>query len=220
MGLSAKLMNAAKKVEGSAVVHCYDQTDDKRLQELDLTERGWCHAMCIEWLRDKRRHGCESTQFWDWVRDNGPQRSSEFARRMRFLMAEQAVRVSRGGLDQQSRASSPLRPSGLLSTGVEEWVIWYPNDFVTSANKVAMEIQRHRGDFLYIRLNILSNPPVVHVVAAVRNTTKLWYFDPLVGEICMNRDALERWLKWLFGTRYKASAGMNQCLVESFHGGN
>lgn len=205
MSLEEKLLTAASKLPGSELIKYYDQNTDARRKVVDWTSAGWCHGMCIAWLRAKKTNGFASDQFWTDVQ------TSDFGSRMRFLMADQSIRATRGGEDSATRVSRHLRSCGLTSISQSDPALLLPENLGDA-------IFTSQAPYVYILFPYFSPGIQNHVVAAVKEGDVVRYFDPNVGELQMalSSEALTRWMRWLWGTRYKGALWGGKARVHTF----
>src|SRR5690606_28004811 len=95
------LIILVRQSPGAELIHFYDQGQDDRLNQMDITEDGWCHGVSVRWLMSKRLDGFASDRFWTWLS------SPEAAASMRFMMADQSIRGKIGNstdVDKKSGA--------------------------------------------------------------------------------------------------------------------
>jgi hypothetical protein len=164
--------------------------------------------MCIEWIRSRCKEGMQSMDFWNRAKsfDEGSQERQAFVSRMRFFMTDQAFRIVHHPTDATARASDHLRTVGLRSLGTD---LVFPG----TPEEIASAVHKKGAQFTYVKYGMGGHG--IHIVATGLSGGTLHYFDPNLGEVSMRKDDLQRWLKWIFGTRYK-HVSFSTCAVESF----
>lgn len=174
--------------DGGRLVHYYNQGEDNRLQQIDFTENGWCLGVSTQWLRFKGTGG----DFWRWME------SEEGAGALRFVMAAQGVRVSKG-LDMADRAEFALKRFGFTKD------ITIESEGATATPlQMARNICDTRGGN-YCRIGQSYVTGGGHAMAAFREDSGVYFMDPNAGELYLpSAAALESWLpKFVRRIRYE-----------------
>jgi hypothetical protein len=161
--------------DGGALVHYYNH----RLNEIDITEDGWCLGVSTQWVRFQ---ALGRTDFWKWMW------TPEGAGAIRFIMAAQGVRSSMGGVDWSSRAAFALRRFGVIQEGDLEC------NSPETATPEAMARNILAGPHRLRRIGQLYVGGGGHAMAAI-NSPSVTFMDPNAGEIRFTSGAaLISWL--------------------------
>ncbi len=163
--------------DGGALVHYYNQGDDKRLTKADFTESGWCLGVSTQWVRFKATGRAD---FWTWML------TDEGAAALRFVMAAQEVRtIGEHGLSD--RAAFALRRFGVIQKEVLRC------DTQESATPQAMANNIISGAARFCRIGQLYVTGGGHAMAGMGGPVA--FMDPNAGEMSFaNGAGLSSWL--------------------------
>lgn len=164
-------------VDGGALVHYYNQGEDRRLNDLDLTEGGWCLGVSTQWVRFR---ATGRNDFWQWMHTN------EGAAAFRFVMASQGVRST--SEDYSQRASFALRRYGIIKESVAS------RDSPQVATPLGMVKNIVKGPHRLRRIGQSYTTGGGHAMAADISTS-FTFMDPNAGEMRFTSAAqLQSWL--------------------------
>jgi hypothetical protein len=163
------------------VVELYDQGADKRSEAMDITEEGWCQAMCVHWISMKKKQG----DFWQWMKSDAAPAA------FRVGMARQAVMEKVGSADQFKEYDvSCMRERG-ISACKKLWDFQIPAD--ASWEGAGQAIQKLNYQYFIVGMKL--KPSGAHAVAAYKPDARtVFYFDPNFGEIQLPSANLSRFL--------------------------
>ena len=160
---------------GGFLTHYYNQGKDKRLDQMDKTENGWCLGMSVHWL------GCKATMQEFWEKHDG----NEAAGKYRFVMAAQGVRTAGMG-DVSDRASFRLTKFGLKQVAVKR------ENANPTPRAMAEAIVKSPAPFCRIGQYYVDGGG--HAMAASLARGGVAFLDPNLGEFQFKgRDEFVRW---------------------------
>lgn len=192
------------------LISFYNQGGDKRLNDMDLTQEGWCHGVAVQWLRFKAEKGFDNTDFWGWL--DSPQAAVAF----RFLMVDQNVRpklalmlakraLSKGfasldtakaqlGEDYTNKSSTYLLKSGLALKKKH-------SSNLGDTQKLARDVTETSGN--YARIGLFFTAGGGHAVAACTDGQHWRFMDPNAGEVQLSsKSEFNAWFQKYYAMRY------------------
>lgn len=160
---------------GGHLSHYYNQGKDKRLNQMDKTENGWCLGMSVQWL------GAKATMQEFWEKHNG----AEAAGKYRFVMAAQGVRTAGMG-DVSDRASFRLKTFNLRQVAIKR--------SGTNPSPTTMAEAIVNSAAPYCRIGQYYTTGGGHAMAASLARGGVTFLDPNLGEFQFKgRDQFVRW---------------------------
>lgn len=208
---------------GGELIHFYNQGTDKRLNDQDITQQGWCHGVAVQWLKFKAEKGFDSGDFWGWI--DSPQAAGAF----RFLMADQSVRpklalmlakraYSKGFADLQTAKTqlgedyTNKSSTYLLKSGLSLKQKHASNQGNTL--KLARDVTETAGKFA--RIGLFFTAGGGHAVAACTDGRHWRFMDPNAGEVQLrSRSEFNSWFPKYYAMRY-ASMPLGSFYVEKY----
>ncbi|MDA3962596.1 MAG: YopT-type cysteine protease domain-containing protein [Planctomycetota bacterium] len=177
------------------LIHFYNQGQDKRLGQMDITNNGWCHGVAVHWLRFKKQNGPSDTSFWDWLA------SPKGASACSMQMADQAVRPKlallfankayKGGFVDKPTAISQLKDD--YGNKNKVWLKQAGLGFMGkhegggSTANLALNASGTPGGYARIGLFFVGGGG--HAVAAVKDGHNWRFMDPNAGEVLVKSTA-------------------------------
>ncbi|MEW5716806.1 YopT-type cysteine protease domain-containing protein [Pseudomonas sp. SB113] len=180
------------------IVKDYEQDNDPAKLSYDLTKRGWCHGMTIDWLRCKRN----SIDFWEsFNSDSGKHR-------VRFLMARQNMINLKGTVaDKKSKIQAGMSSAGLVLRTLEQ----DEGDIgQVSAADLVNSLLRVRGRYVCLAIYGLGG---AHAMGILVSQTQFVFMDPNAGEFVFPKESVFR--LWL--SRYLTFMGYSSAGVLSYY---
>ncbi len=185
------------------IVKDYEQDNDPAKLSYDLTKRGWCHGMTIDWLRCKRN----SIDFWESFNSDSGQH------RVRFLMARQNMTNLKGTVaDEKSKIQAGMSSAGLVLRTLEQ----DEGDIgQVSAADLVNSLLRGRGRYVFLAIYGLGG---AHAMGFLRSQTQVVFMDPNAGEFVFPKESVFRpWLsEYLKLKRYDLLGMLSSYSVHSF----
>lgn len=169
--------------DGGSLVHYYNQGEDQRLNDMDITVNGWCLGVSVQWIRF---NATGRNDFWTWLM------TAEGAGACRFVMAAQGVRYASAGVaalsDRSQKAAFALRRFGVIK---ESQMV----SGSQPASTPEFMAQCITGGAHQMRIILVDNVGGTGHAMAADITNSYTFMDPNAGEIRFTSGAqLQTWL--------------------------